>query len=315
MKKIVFIPASVKSFILPAAAWVGLALMSAGCGNGSGDFDATGNFEADEVIVSAEAAGRILTLDINEGQALQANAVVGQIDTTQLYLKKKQLMYSINAVRAKLPNVGIQLAAIREQIETAQREKKRVENLLKADAATQKQLDDLNAQLLLLQRQYDATQSTLSTTTQSLQSEVLPLQAQLDQVQDQLKKSRIVNPVHGTILTRYSMKDEITAPGKAIYKIADLSELILRAYISGEQLSQFKLGQDVQVLVDAPGGDYKTYNGRISWVSDQAEFTPKTIQTKEERANLVYAVKINVKNDGYLKLGMYGEVKLAPAAE
>lgn len=290
-----------------------LLLIVAGCRSSSNEFDATGNFEADEVIISSEASGKILKLDVEEGKDLEANAVVGLIDTTQLYLRKKQLEYSIRAVVAKSPNASVQLAAIKEQIETTQREKKRVENLLKDDAATQKQLDDLNAQLQLLQRQYDASQSSLSITTQSIQSETLPLKAQLEQVQDQLNKSIIRNPFNGTVLTKYALKDEVAAQGKALYKVADLSSLILRAYISGSQLSQVKLGQKVDVLVDAPEGEYKKYTGEIMWVSDKAEFTPKTIQTKEERANLVYATKIRVKNDGYLKLGMYGEVNFNSA--
>ncbi len=184
-----------------------------------------------------------------------------------------------------------------------------MENLLKDDAATQKQLDDLSAQLDLLQRQYEATQSTLTITRQSLQSETLPLMAQLEQIQDQISKSQITNPVNGTVLALYAKQNEVVNPGKALYKIADLSTVILRAYLSGTQLSQIKLGQQVKVFVDAPDDGNKEYTGTIAWVSDKAEFTPKTIQTKEERANLVYAIKIHVKNDGYLKLGMYGEVK------
>jgi HlyD family secretion protein len=286
-----------------------ISLLTISCAQTDSEFDATGNFEADEVIISAEAAGKILRLDIEEGSELKSQSAIGLIDTTQLYLKKKQLEYSIRAVNAKQPNATIQLAAIQEQIETAGREKKRVENLLKDDAATQKQLDDINSQLDLLQRQYSATQSTLNITKQSLQSETLPLQAQLEQVQDQIKKSQIINPINGTVLTLFAKQNEVVAPGKALYKIADLSTIILRAYISGNQLSQIKLGQSATVLVDAANDEYKKYTGTISWVSDKAEFTPKTIQTKEERANLVYAIKIDVKNDGYLKLGMYGEVK------
>jgi HlyD family secretion protein len=286
-----------------------------GCKDSSDEFDATGNFEADEVIISSEAAGKILKLDIEEGKELEANAVVGLIDTTQLYLRKKQLEYSIKAVVAKSPNASVQLAAFKEQIATTQREKKRVENLLKDDAATQKQLDDINAQLQLLQRQYDASQSSLLITSQSIQSETLPLKAQLDQVIDQLDKSVIKNPFKGTVLTKYALKDEMASQGKALYKVADLSFLVLRAYISGSQLSQIKLGQKVQVLVDAPEGAYKTYEGEIMWISEKAEFTPKTIQTKDERANLVYAMKVKVKNDGYLKLGMYGEVKFDATKE
>lgn len=286
-----------------------LLLLTTACTNKDSEFDATGNFEADEIIISAEASGKIIQLDVEEGSKLVTQARIGLIDTTQLFLRKKQLEYSIRAIQAKQPNEAVQLAAITEQIETAKREKKRVENLLKDDAATQKQLDDLNAQLDLLQRNYDALQSTLSITRQSLQSETLPLKAQLEQVQDQINKSKIVNPINGTVLTLYAKENEVVNVGKALYKVADLNTIILRVYISGNQLSLVKLGQSVKVFVDAPENEYKEYTGTISWVSDKAEFTPKTIQTKEERANLVYAVKINVKNDGYLKLGMYGEVK------
>ncbi len=284
-------------------------LVATSCNRNNSEFDATGNFEADEIIISAEASGKIISLNVEEGSVIKSQTVIGLIDTIQLHLRKNQLEYSIRAVNAKQPNASVQLAAISEQIETVKREKKRVENLLKDDAATQKQLDDLNAQLDLLQRQYEATQSTLAITRQSLQSETLPLKAQLEQVQDQIDKSQIINPVNGTVLTLYTKQNEVVSPGKALYKIADLSTLILRAYISGNQLSQIKLGQSVKVLVDAPDDGYKEYAGTITWVSNKAEFTPKTIQTKEERANLVYAIKIHVKNDGYLKLGMYGEVK------
>jgi HlyD family secretion protein len=285
-----------------------LLLVTTSCNRNGSEFDATGNFEADEIIISAEASGKILQLNMEEGTELKSQTVIGLIDTTQLYLRKKQLEYSIGAVQAKQPNATVQLAAISEQIETAKREKKRVENLLKDDAATQKQLDDLIAQLDLLHRQYAATQSTLNITRQSLQSETLPLKAQLEQVEDQISKSQIINPVNGTVLSLYAKQNEVVNPGKALYKIADLSTVILRAYVSGSQLSQIKLGQAVKIFVDAPDDGYKEYAGTITWVSDKAEFTPKTIQTKEERANLVYAVKIDVKNDGYLKLGMYGEV-------
>jgi HlyD family secretion protein len=281
----------------------------ASCSSGSGDFDATGNFEADEVIVSAEASGKIIKLDLKEGQVLETNQKVGYIDTIQLYLRKKQLQYSISAVLAKQPNMAVQLSTITEQLATATREKKRIENLLKSDAATQKQLDDYNAQIELLNKQYNALQSSLAITTRSLQSETLPFKAQLDQVQDQIQKSIITNPVSGTVLTQYAMQDEVVNPGKAIYKVADLTQIILRVYISGSQLSEIKLGQEVKISVDSGADAYKSYTGKITWISDKAEFTPKTIQTKDERANLVYAIKVLVKNDGYLKLGMYGEVK------
>ncbi len=284
------------------------SLLWVACSPGSDNFDATGNFEADEVIVSAEASGKILKLNIKEGEVLAANQVVGYVDTMQLYLRKKQLQYSINAVLAKQPNAAVQLSTITEQLETATKEKKRIENLLKADAATQKQLDDYNAQIDLLKKQYDALQSSLAVTTRSLQSETLPFKAQLDQVQDQIQKSIITNPIAGTVLTQYALQDEVVNPGKAIYKIADLTNIILRVYISGSQLSEIKLGQEVKISVDSGSETYKNYSGKITWISDKAEFTPKTIQTKDERANLVYAIKLVVKNDGYLKLGMYGEV-------
>ena len=286
-----------------------LATILLSCSNGENTFDATGNFEADETIVPAEASGKILKLDIDEGQRLEAGQVVGYIDTTQLYLRKKQLEYSVSAVLARQPDAKSQLSTIQEQLATAAKEKTRVENLLKADAATQKQLDDLNAQIELLKKQYDALQKSLAITTRSLQSETLPLKAQLEQVNDQLKKSKIINPKPGTVLTQYAMEEEVVNTGKALYKLADLNKIDLRVYISGTQLSQIKIGQTVNIMVDSGEEDYKKYSGIISWVSDKAEFTPKTIQTKEERANLVYAMKVSVKNDGYLKLGMYGEVK------
>jgi HlyD family secretion protein len=286
-----------------------LLLTFAACKNLSNDFDASGNFEAEETIVSSEATGRVVEFAVAEGQQLKANEVIGYIDTTQLFLRKKQLTYSMRALLAKQPDMSTQLAIIKEQIKTAEFEKKRIENLLKSDAATQKQLDDLNAQLAFLQRQYNATKSSLSITSRSLQSETLPLKAQVDQLNDQIKKSILVNPRSGTVLTKYVEKDEVTAPGKALYKIANLETMTLRAYLTGTQLPQVKLGQSVDVLV-ADGKGTKSYSGTIAWISDKAEFTPKTIQTKEERANLVYAVKISVKNDGYLKLGMYADVKL-----
>lgn len=285
------------------------ALAVSSCKNSSGDFDASGNFEAEETIVSSEASGKLIQFAIAEGQQLKANEVVGYIDTTQLTLRKQQLNYSVRAVLAKQPDMSSQLATIKEQISTAEFEKKRIENLLKSDAATQKQLDDLNAQLAFLQKQYHATQSSLAITSQSLRSETLPLKSQIDQVNDQIKKSVLVNPLAGTVLTKYVEKDEVTTPGKALYKIANLETMTLRAYLTGNQLPQVKLGQSVEVLVDDGKGS-KSYPGTINWISDKAEFTPKTIQTKEERANLVYAIKIAVKNDGYLKLGMYGDVKL-----
>ena len=280
-----------------------------GCGNGSGNFDATGTFESEEVIVSSESMGKLLKFDVEEGMILKQDQVVGLVDTTQLYLKKKQLESTIKSVLSKQPDIPTQLAAIQEQIATAEREKNRIENLVKSDAATTKQLDDINSQLDVLNKQYDATKSSLTITRQGMRSETLPLIAQVEQIEDQINKSIIKNPIDGTVLTRYAKQDEITSNGKALYKIADLSEMILRAYINGDQLGQVKFDQKVKVFVDKGDGEQKEMEGEIYWVSSKAEFTPKTIQTKDERANLVYAIKVRVKNDGYLKIGMYGEVK------
>lgn len=286
-----------------------IALLAAGCSNGNGDFDATGTFESDEIIVSSETTGKLVSFEPEEGSELRENQKVGLVDTVQLFLKKKQLEASIKAILSKLPDMPAQLATIHEQIETAASEKKRIENLVNSNAATTKQLDDINAQLELLNKQYTATKSGLTITTQGLKSETLPLQAQIEQINDQIKKSIIVNPVEGTVLTRYAKENEVTSAGKALYKIANVSRLTLRAYVNGDQLSRIKLGQKVKVFVDKNANEQKEMSGEIYWVSSKAEFTPKTIQTKDERANLVYAIKVKVNNDGCLKIGMYGEIK------
>ena len=292
-----------KLFLLPI-----LSILLFACGNGNGKFDASGTFESEEMIVSSEAMGKLIRFDVEEGAALKQNQLVGVVDTLQLFLKKKQLEASIKAVLSKQPDVATQLAAIEEQIKAAATEKKRIENLVESNAATTKQLDDINAQFDLLNKQYSATKSNLIITRQGLQSETFPLQAQIEQIQDQISKSKIINPVDGTVLTRYAKQNEVTATGKALYKIADISTMTLRAYVNGDQLGQIKLGQKIKVFVDKGSGEQKEMSGEIYWVSSKAEFTPKTIQTKDERANLVYAIKVKVINDGYLKIGMYGEI-------
>lgn len=287
-----------------------LAAFVAGCAGGEIKYDASGTFEAVETIVSAEANGIIKRFTIEEGQELKANQVIGYVDSVQLYLKKKQLEAQIAAVLSKKPNIATQIASLQEQLRQAQREQTRVENLLKADAATQKQLDDATAQVEIIKKQIAAQESSLGITSKSINEESGPLTIQIAQLEDQLSKCKIVNEVNGTVLTKYAEVNEMTATGKPLYKIADLSEIILRAYVTGDQLPDLKLGQHVTVLIDAPENSYKEYPGEIQWISSKAEFTPKTIQTKDERANLVYAVKIRVKNDGLIKIGMYGEVKL-----
>lgn len=285
-------------------------IVASACSSNDDTYDASGTFEAVETIVSAEASGTIEKLNIEEGQQLKRGATIGYIDSTQLHLKKKQLQAQIRAVLSKKPNMSAQLAALLEELQHAEREQRRIANLLKSDAATQKQLDDATAQVNIIKRRVSAQESTLGITTASLVEETLPLQVQIEQLEDQLAKCRIINAVNGTVLTKYAESYETAVNGKPLYKIADLSTVVLRAYITGDQFAKAKLNQKVTVLVDDEDGKYKEYPGTVQWISDKAEFTPKTIQTKDERANLVYAVKIGVKNDGFLKIGMYGEVKL-----
>lgn len=299
--------------------------LMASCNTGKSTSDGSGTFEADEVIVSSELNGRILQLNLKEADTLSKGFIAAVIDASNLELQKEQVEASIGALKEKTTDVAPQVKLLQEQITVQQaqlasweREKNRTENLLKADAATPKQLDDINTQIDVLKKQMDVTSQQIkvqlnntSTQNRSILSEQPSLQKRVAQLQDQLQRSNVINPLNGTVLTKYAQAGEVTAAGKALYKIADLSTLKLRAYITGDQLSQIKLNQPVKVLVDNGAKDYKTYTGTISWISDKAEFTPKTIQTKDERANLVYAIKIDVKNDGYLKIGMYGEVVLS----
>ena len=284
-----------------------LALFSA-CGNGAPKYDATGTFETTEVLVSAEASGRLLYFDIEEGMLLKAGEEVGVVDTVQLYLKKLQLEASLKSVEEQRPDILKQVAATKEQISAAQRERNRVANLLKVGAANQKQLDDAEDQLEVLRKQLVAQNSTLSNSHQSLtwQSSSVGIQ-----VEDQLKKCHITSPITGTVLAKYAEAGELTAMGTPLFKVADTEQMYLRAYITSEQLSQVKLGQKVTVFSDYGTDEHKQYLGVVTWISDTSEFTPKTILTKNERANLVYAVKIAVHNDGLLKIGMYGGVEFS----
>jgi HlyD family secretion protein len=282
------------------------------CRRGGPSYDASGTFEAVEIIVSAEATGTLQTFQPDEGDTLYAGTLVGVIDSVQLYLKKKQLEAQVQSVLANRPDVARQLAAGREQLRHAEREQQRLASLVEAGAATPKQYDDAAAQTEVLRRQWEAQQSSLGVTNAGLVAQTAPLMVQVQQVEDQLARCRIINAVQGTVLTTYAEPHEMAVAGKPLYKIADLSTLTLRAYITGDQLTALKLGQSVTVAVDAADGATRTYPGVVTWISDQAEFTPKTIQTKAERANLVYAVKIRVKNDGYIKIGMYGELTFLP---
>lgn len=296
-----------KKILLPSAILL-TGLVS--CNKTENQYDASGTFEAVETIISAQGTGAIKELNLEEGQVLKIGQVVGYIDSMQLYLKKKQLQAQIEVTLSGKPNIAAQTASLEEQLRQAKREQIRNINLLKDDAATKKQLDDANTQVDVLKKQIAALQSSLSITTANLNEQTRPLHIQVEQINDQLDKCRIINEVNGTVLTKYAQVNEVTGVGKPIYKIATLSTIILRAYITGDQIPQVKIGQQVKVLVDDTKDTYKNYTGTVEWVSNKAEFTPKTIQTKDERADLVYAVKIRVKNDGFLKIGMYGEIKL-----
>ena len=279
------------------------------CKKSATDYDATGAFETTEVTVSSEANGKLLTFDVEEGQVLKANQPIGSIDSVQLYLRKKQLLATGKSIQVRRPDVQKQIAVIEQQIATAKTEKKRIENLLKANATNQKQLDDVNAQISVLEKQLDAQKTTMSTTNQGITEDNEGIKLQVAQIEDQLKKCHVISPISGTVLVKYAEKGELTMAGKALFKIADTENMILRAYITSDQLSQLKIGQKVKVSSDFGSDKSKEYTGTVAWVSSKAEFTPKTIETRDERANLVYAVKINVKNDGLLKIGMYGNVK------
>ncbi|MBL7733165.1 MAG: HlyD family efflux transporter periplasmic adaptor subunit [Chitinophagaceae bacterium] len=294
------------------------------CNSNGKQFDASGTFEAEETIVSAEMPGRILSLTAEEGSLLKKDSVVGQVDASSVSLQEEQVEASIRALNEKTADAGPQVQLLQNQLAVQEsqfnnllHEKTRIENLVKADAATTKQLDDISSQVEVARRQMNVTRqqiavqrNNVATQNRSILSEADPLRKRVAQLKDQAQKASIINPVSGTVITKYAETGEITSAGKALYKIADLSFLHLRAYITGSQLPQVKLNQPVKVFIDEGTKKYKEYTGTITWIADKAEFTPKTIQTKEERANLVYAIKVKVKNDGYLKIGMYGEVKL-----
>lgn len=280
-------------------------LLMVGCSNNDNEWDAQGQFEATEVMVASEASGKIMEFSIEEGQTLTQNEVYGNIDTTQLFLKKQQLHASILSILSRNSNIKAQITVIDEQIVNLKREQMRMVRLIKESAGTQKQLDDINGQIVVLEKQKEATTTNFA----QLNAETAPLQSQIDQLNDQIQKSIIKSPISGTVISKYAEKGEIAAFNKALFKIANLSEMTLKAYATAEQLSSIKLGQKVSVLIDTDGKNYKKLEGTISWISDKSEFTPKTIQTRNERANLVYAIKIKVKNDGTLRIGMPGEVK------
>lgn len=282
-----------------------IALTLFSCNKSDNEADAFGNFEATEITISAEANGKIEFLRVEEGDVLQENALVGQIDTIQLYLNKQQLLASKNTIYSKSTNVLSQRNVLNEQLKTTLIEQKRIQNMFSESAATKRQVDEVNGKVSVLKQQMQSVE----TQNAPIINEVKSIEVQIEKINDQLKKSKIINPVSGTVLAKYAESNEITAFGKPLYKIADLSEMTLRVYFSETQLASIKVGQEVNVTIDDKEGS-KPYKGKISWISSSAEFTPKIIQTKEERVNLVYAVKVIVKNDGSLKIGMPAEVSL-----
>lgn len=317
--------------------WFATVLLLFSCNNSEENYDASGTFEADEILVTAKANGTILQLNVEEGQQLSSDEKVGEIDPKNIELQKEQVLASIDAIAQKtnsaLPQIQVlqsqisgqsaNVSILQEQLQNAIRERNRTANLVAKDAATKKQLDDANGQIKVIQKQISAAQSQLRTLQQQISttkenvsiqnrailSERKPTQKKVEQIDEQLKNNSIESPISGMVLTKYLNEGEFATVGKPIFKMASLDVMTLKTYITGDQLPQVKIGQKVTVLIDAGDGKTKEIPGTVYWISSKAEFTPKTIQTKNERANLVYAAKIHVKNDGFLKIGMYGDVK------
>lgn len=273
------------------------------CNKNNDKANGYGNFEATEVTISAEANGKIEYLKLEEGDVLEPKTQVGLIDTTQLYFNKQQLIASKNTVYSKSSNVLSQRSVLQEQLKTAKIEKNRIQNMFAENAATKRQVDEIDGKVKVILEQI----KSVETQNAPIVNEVKSIDVQIQKIDDQIQKSKIINPTKGTVLAKYAEPNEVTAFGKPIYKIADISEMTLRVYVSETQLSSIKVGQNVTVKIDAEK-EMKSFPGKISWIASSAEFTPKIVQTKEERVNLVYAVKVIVKNDGSLKIGMPAEM-------
>lgn len=282
-----------------------VSIVLSSCNKNNLNADAYGNFETTEVTVSSEANGKIEFLNIEEGNEIKKGEIVALIDTLQLHFNKEQLKASIATVQSKSASVLSQISVLNEQLKTAKMEQNRIVNMFNENAATKRQVDEIEGKVNVIKKQINSVQ----TQNASILNEVKSIEVQIAKLEDQIKKSQVINPIDGTVLTKYAEASEITAFGKPLYKIANLKEMELRVYFSETQLPQIKIGQHVKVVIDS-NDSTKSYNGTISWISSQAEFTPKVIQTKEERTNLVYAVKVKVKNDGSLKIGMPAEVWL-----
>lgn len=274
------------------------------------EYDASGNFEATTVTISAETAGKILDFAVDEGDTLTANQFIALIDTTQLHLQRLQLLSQQSATDVNRPDIAVQVASLRSEMAKQQRERQRIESLLADGAATTKQLEDIDAAISVLRDRIAAQESTLRNSSASITESGAALQSQVEQIAEMIADCRICAPIGGTVLTKYCEAGEYAVPGKPLVKIADLSKIYLRAYFTSEQLASIKLGQQVTVVANYGGDATREYPGTVTWISDESEFTPKNIQTQDSRANLVYAVKIAVENDGRLKIGGYGNVKL-----
>ncbi|MBD5278908.1 MAG: HlyD family efflux transporter periplasmic adaptor subunit [Bacteroides sp.] len=293
-----------KTYILLAS-----ATLLASCSS-KPDYDATGIFEATTVTVSAETTGKILSISAEEGDSVIAESQVALIDTTTLALQRLQIMTEQQATESSSPDITAQVASLRTQIAHWQNETARQERLLADGATTRKQLDDARTQLSTLRDQLSAQLSTLGKSRSSISDNALALQYRREQVEDQINRSKIISPISGTVLIKYAEPGEFATPGKPLLKLANLNDIYLRSYFTASQLSDLKIGQKVTVVADFGGDEKYDYPGTITWIAEESEFTPKSIQTPDSRANLVYAVKIAVKNDGRLKLGQYGEVRL-----
>ena len=285
-----------------------ITILLISCGANKNTPDASGIFETAEVTVSSQSSGLLTSFTLEEGMELEAGAVAGQVDVTQQELKKAQLEASIRTAQSRSVDVTAQLAPLQQELAAKKTDLTRYENLAKSNAVPQKQVDDIRSAVLTLEKQLAAQRKTLSSGNTGIDNEISSLEIQIAQIDDQIKKSTITSPLKGTVIAKYAEEGEYVQPGKALFKIADLRRMTLRAYITSDQLTMLKLGQQVTVLADFGEKDMRKYPGTLTWISDKAEFTPKTIPTRNERANLVYAIKIALENDGYIKKGMYGEV-------
>ena len=290
-------------------AYIAILMLTASCGKQT-TFDAQGTFEATEIVVSSEATGKVLHFEAEEGNLVEAGQQVGAMDSLQLHLQRKQLIAQQSALLNSRPDIKKQMSSLREQIAKQKSELQRVENMLRDGAATQKQHDDINAHIRVLEGQLEATLSTLGKNTASINDNSASLEAQIAALDDRIAKCHIIAPTNGTVLVKYAEAGELATVGKPLMKIANLEKIYLRAYFTSDQLANIRLGDTVKVIADFGGDEQHEYEGRIAWISSESEFTPKNIQTKDSRANLVYAVKIAVKNDGRLKIGLAGEVRL-----